>query len=593
VRSAGVYEIFALEQSLLFAAAPAQNLGVDGNYFSPLTSDGAWTEYGQTDLSAGGHFVTDGYPDPNLVVALVNVDDLRAWEDRIGALGRALPHNRATTSLVYANKTTVTLPASGKYVISAGAVAPFGPDGQARTRLDARAAYKGSFPTNMSGTLPYVFGGGVVGTTALMMPEQWYRDDPTVYQWQRGDQMPWFLFAREAHVRVFVPGSNGVTARIAMRVSRLQVSGDVGVAANGAPPQTVVLPGSAAGAETYDSPVKLNGPVAVPAAFTLALRPGWNDVAFRFHSAGGERDDLGAGVISAAVAPDLSFTVVGTPGAAQPRLTDGAFTAFRVANPPGLAGDPEISGTLENMGGHAVWVAVALSDRGKYVYRLYPIPQSGTFDINFMHAFPNDWNDASQRVAGVWFLARGSHPKFSAVYYIVHAIPARALRRPQSLARLPIRIDGKTIGSQPVSLSAGRHVFASGDKQLKITLLSIKPVNLPRTNSFGLQWNRLSPTKLDVTAQKTADPFLLVFGEAFHPEWQATLNGSVPLPHVLVNGVANGWLVPSLPDGGQISLVFVGQRYYAIAAVLSIIALIVMTVLACAPSLWPIRVSDR
>lgn len=591
-RQAGVYEVFALEQSLLFAAAPAQNLGIDGSYFSPQTADGAWTEYGQIDLSAGGHFVTDGYPDPNLVVALVNVDDLRAWQDRIGALDRLLPHNRATTSLVYAKKTTVTLPSSGKYRVWAAAVAPFGPDGQARAHL--ANAYRGAFPANLSATLPYVFGGGVIGTAPVMMPQQWYRDDPTVYEWQRGDPTSWFLFAREAHVRVFVAGSKGVAARVAMRVSRLQVSGDMTVSVDGAASQAVVLSGTAASAQVYDSPANLGGPVAVPSTFVVSLHPGWNDLAFRFHSAGGERDDLGTGEISAAVGPDLSFTAAGASNGGGRRVTDATFSALRVGNPPdGLEGDPELTGTVENAGGHAVWLAVALFRAGQYTYRVFPIPQTGTFDVNFMHAFPNDWNDGSERVAGLWLLARGARPKFSAISYTVHAIPERALRRPQSLGNLPLRIDGRPVGSQPVSLSAGKHTVASGDKQLKITLLTLQPVNLPRTDSFSLQWNRRSTTALDVTAKKTVNPFLLVFGEAFHPEWQATLNGSEPLPHVIVNGVVNGWLVPSLPDGGEISLVFVGQRYYAVAAIISILALIVTVVLACVPSLWPIRVSDR
>ncbi len=594
VRTAGVYEIFALEQSLLFAGAPAQNLGIDGSYFSPLTTDGAWTEYGQIDLPAGGHLVTDGYPDPNLVVALVSVDDLRAWQDRIAALGRALPHNRATTSLVYARKMTVTLPASGKYRIAAGAVAPFGPDGQARTHVASGGVYRGAFPANLSGTLPYVFGAGVVGTAALMMPPQWYRDDPTVYQWQRGDPTSWFLFAREAHVRVFVPGSQNVDADVAMRIGRLQVLGDMTVSADGGAQHTVALAGTAASSQAYDSTTSLEGPDAVPATFVLALHPGWNDVAFRFHSAGGEREDLGPEEISAAVAPDLSFNIGRALSGSAQRVTDPAFRAFRIANPPdALAGDPELTGTVEKMGGQAVWLAVALSDRGRYVYRVYPIPQNGLFDINFMHAYPDAWDDASKRIAGIWFLARGSHPTFSSISYTVHAIPERALRRPQSLVSLPIRIDGRPVGAQPVSLAAGRHVVASADSQVKITLLSIEPVDLPRTNPVGLRWNRQSPTSLSVTANKTASPFLLVFGEAFHSEWQATLNGSEPLPHVVVDGVVNGWLVPSLPDGGEISLVFVGQRYYTIAAALSIIALIVMVVLACVPSLWPIRVSDR
>jgi hypothetical protein len=592
VRSGGVYEVFALEQSLLFEKAPAQNLGIDGTYFSPQTADGAWTEYGQLDLPAGSHFVTDGYPDPDLVVALVSVDDVRAWEDRIVALGRALPRNRATLSLVYGAKTSLTVPSSGNYRIHASAVGPLGPDGQLRARFVPGAAYRGAFPANLSDTLPYVFGAGVIGTSAIMLPPQWYREDPTVYQWQRGDPTPWFLFARDAHVRVFVPGTAPVRTRVAMRVSRLQVSQTVTVTTDGAAAQNVALGGPAAEAQAYDTIAKLEGPVPVVAQFGLILHPGWNDVGFQFNSGSGEREDLGSAVISAAVAPDLTFTRIGASGASQARVTDNQFTALALAKPPSLAGDPEIAGTVENVGSRPVWLAVALADRGSVAYRVFPISQNGAFDINVMHAFPNSWSDGSQSVAGIWFITRGTRPKFSAVYYNLHAMPARDLRRPQSLTDLPVRVDGKVVGSRPVFLSAGRHLVRSADRQVKITLLTVDPVNLPRTQTLGLAWQRRSTTALSVTAKSTADPFLLVFGEAYHPEWQATLNGSEPLAHVMVDGVFNGWIVPSLPDGGEIALTFSGQRYYAIAAAISLIALVLLIVLACVPKLWPIRASE-
>jgi uncharacterized membrane protein YfhO len=117
-------------------------------------------------------------------------------------------------------------------------------------------------------------------------------------------------------------------------------------------------------------------------------------------------------------------------------------------------------------------------------------------------------------------------------------------------------------------------------------------VRAPQTKSFALNWHRRSPTALDVTAGRSANPFLLVFGEAFSPEWQATLDGA-PLKHVIVNGVSNGWVVPALPDGSsQINLTFVGQRYYIIAAVVSLVSLAIIVLLACVPRLWPIRASN-
>jgi hypothetical protein len=590
IRSGGVYEIFSLEQSLLFERPAAQNLDIDSSYFSPLTKDSAWTDYGQMELAAGSHFFSDGFPDPNLVVALVNVDDLRAWEDRIVALGRALPHNRASTSLVYAPKTTVTVPVSGKYRVTASSVGPFGPDGQTRAHLVPRGSYRGSFPRDLSNTLPYTFGSGVSGTSPLMMPERWYVDDPGAYDWQRGDPISWFLFASDAHVRVFVPGSSSVRADVLMRASRLQVSGAVTVTTNGAMPRNVELVGPPANAQTYDTDSKLAGGWPTRVGFGLLLKPGWNDVAFHFHSLAGERNDLGSGVIAAAVAPDLSFTSVGRLQAApQPKGVDGTFRAVAIAPPPtGPAGDPEIAGTVEGIGSHAAWLAVALADNKKTAYRLFPISKEGAFDVNFMHAFENGWDDASKRVVGIWLVSRGAAPKLSQIYSTVHAMPARALHRPQSLTDLPLRIDGRSVRT-PVFLSAGKHVVASADRQVKMTQLSIAPVQLPSTKTFALKWQRRSPTQLGVTAASTTSPFLLVFGEAYHPEWQASLNGGEPLPHVIVDGVVNGWIVPSLPDGGDIALTFAGQRYYTIAAALSLIALIVMIVLACLPQLWPIR----
>jgi hypothetical protein len=51
--------------------------------------------------------------------------------------------------------------------------------------------------------------------------------------------------------------------------------------------------------------------------------------------------------------------------------------------------------------------------------------------------------------------------------------------------------------------------------------------------------------------------------------------------------------VPGLPSGGRVELTFTGQTLYVIAGAVSVIALIVMIVLAWNPELWPIRSSSR
>jgi hypothetical protein len=322
------------------------------------------------------------------------------------------------------------------------------------------------------------------------------------------------------------------------------------------------------------------------------LRPGWNDVTFDFHLRSGERFDLGPDVISAAVAPDLAFTKTSDAGASAPAAPDRKFLALRLANPPAaLSGDPEIVGTLSNTGTIGGSIAVALENGGTTFYRVFPISRDGSFDINFLHAFPNGWSDSSTRVVGVWFLSRDASPKLTDLSYNLHAMPGENLRQPQSLRSLPFKIDGKVVGAAPVFLTRGRHVVTSADKQVKIGLLTAEPLTLPRTRDFPVLWQRHSSTSIGVTVKSSPNPFLLVFNEAYHPEWSATVNGEV-LPHVIVNGVANGWIVPSLPAGGEIAMNFAGQQFYVISGAISVIALLIMITLAWAPDLWPVA-QDR
>jgi hypothetical protein len=592
VRAGGMYAVFALDQGLLYDRPPPQTLEIDGKNLPLVRAGGAWTRFNGIFLPPGRHWVSDGYVDPDMVVTLVNLDDLRTWQTRIEALARRLPRNEATTQLVYAPKANVTIASPGAYRVSATGIGAYGPDGVVRTRIVPRSLDRGSFPADLGPTLPYVFVSGVVATAQLMMPPQWYRDEPTAYRWQRGDPTSWFLFARNSHARIFVPGRNGMRVNASMRLSRLQVSDQMSVSVNGNTPLTVSLPGAAAGDQQYDTVGSLDGPVPALVSFGLDLRPGWNDVRFAFHSLNGERGDLGSDVISAAVAPDLSFQRRGSLPS-QPVAPDRSFLAVRLADPPpGLAGDPELLGSVSGSAGSGVSLAVALARKNEVVYRLFPIAGDGSFDVNFMHAFPNDWDDASERVVGVWLMWRDGHPKYTALYYNLHGLPGENLRRPRSLSAPPLLVDHRPVGDRPIFLSRGRHVIASGDRQVQLGLLRLEPARLPATTDLPVVWQRRSPAHVDVTVPGTPSPFLLVFGEAYHPEWSATLDGAI-LPHVVVNGVENGWIVPSSADGGKIVLTFAGQEYYLIAAAISAIALIVMIVLACSPDLWRLTVTER
>jgi hypothetical protein len=157
------------------------------------------------------------------------------------------------------------------------------------------------------------------------------------------------------------------------------------------------------------------------------------------------------------------------------------------------------------------------------------------------------------------------------------------LRDQNAFARLPVRLDGKLIGAQAVFLSQGEHLVESAERKLKIERLTVDPANLPKARSFGLSWKRRSPTRLEVSVKNASRPFLLVFGESYHPEWQATLDGKT-LTHVVVDGVANGWLVPRLSTpNSEVVLSFTAQRKYNAAAAVSLVSLIVLLALAFTP----------
>ena len=341
-------------------------------------------------------------------------------------------------------------------------------------------------------------------------------------------------------------------AQVAMRVSRLQVSGLMNVVVRPGAARSVILPGPSATDQQYDSVDNLDGPVPVPVRFELDLHPGWNDVAFDFHSSNGDDNDLGSREISAAVAPDLTFARTGSARVTQSPRTDPSFTTVALEKPPSaLAGDPEILGDIASPPSRGAGLVVALAHKGIVLYRVFPLGSGGPFDVYFMHAFPNNWNDGSLRVVGLWLFARGSQPKYAGLYYRLHGLPSENLRRPESLAAPPLLVDHKAVGDGALFLARGRHVVTSADRQVKIGLLRIEPLKLRPTADFGLTWQRHSPTSITVAAPNASNPFLLVFNEAYHPEWRATLDGQA-LPHVIVNGVANGWIVPSIPAGGNI-----------------------------------------
>ena len=137
VKDGGLYTVYATEHSLLYAKAAPQTIEVDGTYLSPKETGGAWTGYGEVALSRGKHWVSDGYLDPDLIVALVRTDDLHSWIDRIASVEHTMPKNASLESQVYAPKTQITIPTDGRYRVAATGIGTFGPDGLIAARHGA------------------------------------------------------------------------------------------------------------------------------------------------------------------------------------------------------------------------------------------------------------------------------------------------------------------------------------------------------------------------------------------------------------------------------------------------------------------------
>ena len=72
-----------------------------------------------------------------------------------------------------------------------------------------------------------------------------------------------------------------------------------------------------------------------------------------------------------------------------------------------------------------------------------------------------------------------------------------------------------------------------------------------------IKFTKINPTRYQVEVTHAVEPYLLIFSEAYHPEWQASIEGE----HLMVNGFANGWWIKKTGDY-QIILDFKPQRIY-------------------------------
>ena len=293
-----------------------------------------------------------------------------------------------------------------------------------------------------------------------MMPPQWYREDPTAYEWQRGDPLSWFLFARHARMRVFVPG-NRARARARRDAGQPFASRrcDDGLRRR-AEPHSTSRSGSGGGraAVRYARSARRSAPGSrtftrrscVPAGTTLRF-------AFICSAASVaiwlRRDLSGRRTRSCVHAYGASPT---SHCACRPTVRSAALRSLsRRAASTAIPKSSETSRTSANRGMLARRRLRRTAERSST--GSFRSPADGAFDINFMHAFPNDWNDASQRVVGLWLRrARAARRSLPASTTTSTRCPAQNCA---GRSRCRAAAYSSTAGRRraPVFLRAGRH----------------------------------------------------------------------------------------------------------------------------------------
>ena len=97
----------------------------------------------------------------------------------------------------------------------------------------------------------------------------------------------------------------------------------------------------------------------------------------------------------------------------------------------------------------------------------------------------------------------------------------------------------------------------------------------------------VNPTKYIVEVKNAEGPFILVFSDAFHPEWKAYVRNDTGVgwiealsaeseKHFTANGWSNGFTIEHCEESCMITLYFRPQSYYYLGSIISLI-----TLLAC------------
>ncbi len=572
----GVYDVFARAMPKLAGDFwRLRKLRVDIHSLNAPSGFGVFSDFGRVSLRKGIHTVEIRDCRGACEIALISPRKFDEAMVKATKLSKTPTLREPFSGHVFARVARIALPA-GTYRLSATAAYPTLPvDTRLRAAVSHRVpnelAFAGSRFNSRNADLAFVPGDDITGASFATYPQRWFDTSGELYQLLR-QGATWLIVHREGHFEVFLPGTRAarviatahISAQEPMRDGQASVAGG-----RGATP--LEIGGGRRG---------VNDAFPVEARFTVTLVPGWNRVALHFDpvNPADAPHDQGIGV---AFAPDLSFRVVARVGTPRPSLPRSPVSMKMAVFPIGgfprtAVGDPSLEAYYTADPLVDAWIAVTYSatSRGPIAYRIYPVG-NGALDLGLLSGLENSAEDSNQTITGVWFVVSSGMQAplptdaasiLSGAHIKLHAIGSSPIGR--------VLLDGLD-ATNPVAVKAGIHTvrFAASGARLRNVL--VQRAASPKSELVPLVWHRWTPVHLTVDLPRAHYPTLIVFGESYHPEWQAKC-GDERLPHVVVDGYANGWLVPNSCHAPAIDVFFVAQRLYTISLLISAISLLAL-----------------